>query len=185
MLKFISTCFYWPKMFEIISNFVRNCSVCQTNKIIKIKKYGSLSQLGPAQQPYDIISIDTVSGFSGYNSRKQYIHIAIDHYTRYLWTLSSKTQSAKDFINLIKIVNQTNKPKMILADRYTGIKSNEFSNFLDKNDIKLMFMTVNCPQSNGLCERVNQTIVTRLRCKLNDNKQNICWPKLLEKVTEE
>jgi hypothetical protein len=102
-----------------------------------------------------------------------------------LWTLSSKTQSAKDFVNLIKIVIQTNKPKMILADRYTGIKSNEFSNFLDENDIKLISITVNCPLSNGLCERVNQTIVTRLRCKLNDNKQNICWPKLLEKVTEE
>ncbi len=74
---------------------------------------------------------------------------------------------------------------MILADRYTGIKSNEFSNFLGKNDIKLILITVNCPQSNGLCERVNQTIVTRLRCKLNDNNQNVCWPKLLEKVTEE
>jgi hypothetical protein len=185
MLKLISTCYFWPKMTELISNFVKNCSVCQTNKIIKIKKYGSLSQLGPALQPYDIVSIDTVGGFSGYNSKKQYIHIAIDHFTRYLWTLSSKTQSAKDFINLIKTVNQTNKPKMILADRYTGIKSHEFSSFLEKNDIKLMFITVNCPQSNGLCERVNQTIVTRLRCKLNDNNQNICWPKLLEKVTEE
>jgi hypothetical protein len=48
-----------------------------------------------------------------------------------------------------------------------------------------MFITVNCPQSNGLCERVNQTIITRLRCKLNDNNQNICWLKLLEKETEE
>ncbi len=115
MLKLISTCFYWPKMTEIISNFVKNCSICQTNKIIKIKKYGEPSQVGPAQQPYDIVSIDTVGGLSGYNSKKPYIHIAIDHFTRYLWTLSSKTQSAKDFINLIKIVIQTNKPKMILA----------------------------------------------------------------------
>jgi hypothetical protein len=116
----------------IISNFVKNCSVCQTNKIIKIKKYGQLSQVELSQQPYDIISIDTVGGFCDYNSKKQYIHIAIDHFSRYLWTISSKIQSAKDIINLIKIVIQTNKPKMILADRYTGIKSNEFSNFLEK-----------------------------------------------------
>ncbi len=102
-----------------------------------------------------------------------------------MWTLSSKTQSAKDFINLIKIVIQTNKHKMILAgNRYTGIKSNEFSNFLDKNNITFMFINVNSPQSNGLCERVNQTVVTRLRCKLNNNNHNV-WPKLLEKVTEE
>jgi hypothetical protein len=114
----------------IISNFVKNCSVCQTNKIIKIKKYGELSQVRPAQQSYDIISIDTVGGFSGYNSKKQYIHIAIDHLSRCLWTINSKTQSVKDFINLIKIVIQTNKLKMVLTDRYTSIISNEFSNFL-------------------------------------------------------
>ncbi len=58
---------------------------------------------------------------------------------------------------------------MILADKHSCIKSNEFSNFLGKSVMKLMFITVNCPKSNGLCERINQTIVTRLRCKLNDN----------------
>ena len=102
-----------------------------------------------------------------------------------LWTIASKTQSAKDFINLIKTVTQNSKTKLILADRYTGIKSNEFINYLEKNDIKIMFITVNCPQSNGLCERVNQTIITKLRCKINDNNQNICWPKLLTQTTEE
>ncbi len=185
MLKLISSSFYWENMSKNISDFVKNCEICQTNKINRMKKFGTLSQLGPAVQPFDIISIDTVGGFSGYNSKKQYIHIAIDHFSRYLWTISSRTQSSKDFINLIKNVMQTNKPKLVLADRYTGINSKEFSNFLSKNYIKLMFITVNCPQSNGLCERVNQTIVTRLRCKLNDNNQNKCWTKLLENVVEE
>jgi hypothetical protein len=185
MLKLISSSYYWENMAENISNFVKSCKICQTNKINRMKKFGALSQLGPAVQPFDIISIDTVGGFSGYNSKKQYIHLAIDHFSRYLWVISSKTQSSKDFINLLKNVMQTNKPKHVLADRYTGINSKEFSNFLNKNDIKLMFITVNCPQSNGLCERVNQTIVTRLRCKINDNNQNMCWPKLLEKVVEE
>src|SRR5260370_31494515 len=32
---------------------------------------------------------------------------------------------------------------------------------------------------------MNQTIVTRLRCKLNDNNEAKCWPKLLEMVTNE
>jgi hypothetical protein len=69
-----------------------------------------------------------------YNSSKQYIHLAIDHFTRYIWTISSKTQTSKDF----------------------SIKSKEFINFLSKQDVKVMFATTNCPQSN-------QTIVTSLR----------------------
>ena len=185
MLTLISSAYHFDNMTNKINRYLNECFVCQTNKINRKKKLGSLSQLGPAEEPFDIISIDTIGGFSGYNSQKQFIHLAIDNFTRYTWTLCSKTQTAKDFINLIKIVSQTKKPKMILADRYTGIKSNEFSKYLNKNDIKLVFITTNCPQSNGLCERVNQTIVTRLRCKLNDKNQNICWPKLLDKVVIE
>ncbi|RWS18092.1 Retrotransposable element Tf2 protein type 3-like protein, partial [Leptotrombidium deliense] len=122
---------------------------------------------------------------SGYGSKKQYIHVAIDNFTRYLWTLSSKTQTAKDFINLVKQISQTNKPKLIIADRYTGINSTEFKNYLEKQSIKIQFITVNCPQSNGMCERMNQTLVTRLRCKINEQCRNVCWPKLLIDVTEE
>jgi transposase InsO family protein len=185
LLQFISKCYIWPNITNDIKDYIDSCSICQTNKIQRMKKFGSLSQLGPAEEPFDIISIDTVGGFNGYNSTKQYIHLAIDHFTRYLWTLSSKTQSSKDFINLIKSVSNTNKPKRILADSYTGIKSKEFVNYLEKQNIKIMFTTVNCPQSNGMCERVNQTIVTRLRCKINEQLTNVCWPKLLTNVTEE
>jgi len=185
ILQLISKCYIWPNITNDIKDYINSCSICQTNKIQRTKKFGSLSQIGPAKDPFDIISIDTVGGFTGYNSTKQYIHLAIDHLTRYLWTISSKTQSSKDFINLIKSVSNTNKPKLVLADSYTGIKSKEFINYLDKQNIKIMFTTFNCPQSNGMCERVNQTIVTRLRCKINEQLTNVCWPKILTIVTEE
>ncbi|XP_023226450.1 uncharacterized protein LOC111627120 [Centruroides sculpturatus] len=124
-------------------------------------------------------------GAGGYNSKKQYLHLAIDFATRYLWTLSSKTQTAKDFVNLINSVTQIQRPKMILADRYAGINSKEFMRFLGKQKIKLTFISPNYPASNGLCERVNQTIVTRLRCKMNESNRVSCWSKLLKMVTEE
>ncbi|XP_054161891.1 putative uncharacterized protein DDB_G0267840 [Oppia nitens] len=82
---------------------------------------------GPAQQPFDIISIDTVGGLAGYNSKKQYIHVAIDNFSRFLWTTASSTQSAKDFIQLIKNVCQTHKPKLILAD--SGNHLSQLSHF--------------------------------------------------------
>ena len=109
--------------------------------------------------------------------------------------MAFKTQRAKDFINLIKSVIQIRKPKLILADQYTGIHSKEFINFLSKNEIEIRFIATNCPQSNGITERLNQTITNRLRCKLNESifynqnnevdKKSLCWPKLLIKVTEE
>lgn len=185
VLNLLSTCYYWPNMTQSIKQYVDACKVCQENKVSRTKKLGSLSQIGPAKGPYEIVSIDTIGGLSGYNSTKQYIHVAIDNFTRFIWTLSSKTQSSKDFINLVKNIMQSGKPELIVADRYTGINSNEFLNFLDNNTIKFKFITVNCPQSNGICERANQTIMTRLRCKFNDNNQKVNWPKLLVQVVQE
>ena len=185
MLLLLSSTYYFTQMSERISQFVKSCEVCQKNKINRELKLGQLSHLGPAKWPYEIVSMDTVGGFGGFNSAKQYIHLAIDHFSRYLWTVCSKKQSAKDFINLIKQVSQTKKPSLILADQYTGIKSNELSNYLSKNNIKLIFTAVNSPASNGMVERVNQTVVTRLRCMINDGNERKCWPKLLDICVEQ
>ena len=49
----------------------------------------SLSILGPAKEVLEIISIDSIGGFEGFNSKFRYIHFAIDHFTRFLWTFAS------------------------------------------------------------------------------------------------
>lgn len=48
-----------------------------------------------------------------------------------------------------------------------------------------MFIPVNCPQSNGICECTNQTLITSLRCIFNDNNQKVSWPKLLTKIIQQ
>ena len=86
---------------------------------------------------------------------------------------SIKTQSAKDFINLINQILNLEKPKLILADRYPEIKSKEFIDFLKNKQIEIMFIAVGCSQSNGICERVNQTLVNRMRPRMNENDKKI------------
>jgi len=181
-MNLLSPYYIWPNINKDIATYCKNCEICIKNKTPKGKELGQLSQLGPAQQPFDLISIDTVGGFSGYNSKKQYLHLAIDHFTRFAWALCSKTQSSINFINLIKMISKTQTPKKFLADRCTGIKSKEFIHFLEKHNIDYIFTTTDCLQSNGMVERLNQTITNRLRCKLNDHNQNKSWPKLLEEV---
>ncbi|GFX73270.1 retrotransposable element Tf2 protein type 1 [Trichonephila clavipes] len=97
------------------------------------KKYGLLEEVPVAEEPFEMISLDTVGGFNYHNSQKKYLHIVLDHATRYAWTFPSKT---------------------------------------------------NRPQCNGKNERVNQTLVAKLRCKVNSTTKTP-WTKLLEQVTYE
>lgn len=163
---------------NIIANIRKECKTCEIcikNKSRGQEKYGLMSQLGPATKPFEIMSIDTIGGFGGQRSTKRYLHLLIDHFTRYAFISTSKTQSATDFVKLVDNVLEIEKIGIILTDQYPGINSREFKEFLNKNDVRLIFTAVNAPFSNGLNERLNQTLVNKIRCKINEGKKKIAW----------
>lgn len=156
-----------------IKKICKNCTICIKNKSRGQDKYGLMSHLGPAERPFEIISIDTIGGFGGSRSTKKYLHLLVDHFTRYAWILTSKTQSANDFIKLVKKVTKDEKIGMVLTDQYPGINSKEFKDFLEEEKIPLIFTAVNSPFSNGLNERLNQTLVNKIRCTINDTEKKL------------
>lgn len=50
----------------------------------------------------------------------------------------------------------------------------------------MILTAVDCPFSNGLNERLNQTIVNRIRCKINENKNNVrTWSTVAQECIKE
>lgn len=143
-----------------------------------------MSQLGPATYPYEIVSIDTIGGFGGSRSTKKYLHLLVDHFTRYAHILTSKTQNANDFIRLIQSIIADNKIDMILSDQYPGINSKEFKDFLNRENIILTFTASNTPYSNGLNERLNQTLVNKIRCRTNEKRKKTAWTTIAHECVE-
>lgn len=159
-----SRLFYNPHVQSIIDSIIKSCHICCRVKA-QTWKFGTLGQIGPAKEPFEIVHIDTKSGFKGYGSSKDNLHLAIDAFTRFVWAVSSKTKIGIDFINLLNKIIAVQKPKMIVADNYPAIKGKQFQDFLRKHEIAMTFVAVNHPSANGIVERVNRTIVDRLRCK--------------------
>ena len=147
--------YYFKNLEKLINEFCRSCSVCIENKTRRATPIGLMSKLGPPVEPYEIMSIDTVGGFSGNRSSKKFMHILVDHFTRYAWISTTRRQCARDYIKLIEPIAKKNKIKMILADQYTALNSEVLKNYLDDFDTQLIFTCIDCPQSNGLNERLN------------------------------
>ncbi|UYV70602.1 hypothetical protein LAZ67_7003643, partial [Cordylochernes scorpioides] len=186
MLNLISPIYYWPYLIQDISNYVKHCEVCQLNKISHQKKFGLLESLPPAKDPFDLVSIDTVGGLNYYNSTKKFLHIIVDHATRYIWAFPSKSQTTDSYINCLNKIFQIQKPKQFLSDRAPSFTSPRFRKYLINTNIKQLLTSSSRPQCNGLNERLNQTIITRLRCKFNNLKgKSIPWTKLLDSVLNE
>lgn len=183
-LSLLSPQYYWPDMVTDVATYIRHCDTCQRCKKTKTKKYGTLESLPPAEEPFDLFAMDTIGGFSGYGSSKRFIHLVIDHATRYVWAFAHKSENSDAYISCLKTIFAAGKPRKFLSDRGTGFTAGKFKQFLKHNRIHQLFTSSHHPQCNGMNERTNQTIVTRLKCKINDEPQK-CWTKLLSEVIDE
>lgn len=175
MQKKISVLYTAKNLTRNIELLCKRCEICLKNKTRGQDKYGLMSHLGPATKPFEIVSIDTIGGFGGSRSTKRYLHLLVDHFTRYAFIVTSKTQNANDFVKLINKVTEYGPIGLLLTDQYPGINSKQFKNTLNEKTIPIIFTAVNAPFSNGLNERLNQTLVNKIRCKINEKNNNKAW----------
>ncbi|UYV66311.1 hypothetical protein LAZ67_4001291 [Cordylochernes scorpioides] len=183
MTRIISTQYTWRGMTHSIAKYVKSCPTCQLIKRPKGPNYGTLGQLPLVSHPFDTLSIDTIAGFSKYGSSKTYLHVIVDHLSRYAWTFPSKSTSTLTYLQCLKKVMQSNTPKCLLSDRAPAFTSPKFRRFLLRHGIQPLLTTSNNPQANGLCERLNATLTGKLRILHLENPK-VSWIKLIKTVTD-
>jgi len=138
------------------------------NKSRRSRRSGKLGILGPATAPFKIMSLDTIGGFGNGRSAKRYLHLLVDHFTRFAYIYCTKGQTAREMITLIESVLKSNPIGTLLTDQYGGLSSDEFQSFCIQSGISHVFTAVDSAFSNGLNERLNQTLVNRMRCAVHD-----------------
>ena len=183
-LRLITMQYYWPSVTKDVTEYIKHCDTCQRCKKSRKKKFGHLESLPPSNEPFDLLAMDTIGGLAGYGSTKNYIHLTIDHATRYIWAFPHKSQTSDAYITCLKSVFQTGTPRKFLSDRGSGFLGSKFRRFLKNHNVHQLFTSSQHPQCNGMNERTNQTIVNRLRCKISE-RPTVPWPKLLNEVVQE
>lgn len=102
-----------------------------------------------------------------------------------MWGFPSKSVTTETYTNFLKQIIQIQVPDNILTDRNAAFTSSRFKRFLRNYKIKHLLTSSHRPETNGKVERVNQTIVTRLKCKVNSSSNRQPWTKILENVLNE
>ena len=103
-------------------------------------------------------------------SGSQYFISFVDDYSRKVWVYFLKLKSEafdkfKEWKTLVE--NQTGKGiKHLRTDNGLEFCSHEFTSFCDKLGIMRHSTSRDTPQQNGIVERMNRTILNKLRCML-------------------
>ncbi|RWS04578.1 Retrotransposable element Tf2 protein type 1-like protein [Dinothrombium tinctorium] len=179
-IKLISNHYWWPNILKDIKTHVESCQNCQRIKIPHMPKFGQMVLPNHDLQPNDLWGIDTiVMGPAANKTRHKYIQVIIDHFSRYAWAFPSASNSASTIVNILNGLGIT--PKRILTDCHKSFTSSYLKQFLKKSNIRHTFSTPYHPQTNGIVERLNGTIMTKLRLALLDYPKRK-WSTLLRDV---
>ena len=172
----LSRHYWWPKMRADIERWCRSCLVCATRHFGH-KVIPPLTPI-PVGGPFDRVGVDVLQ-LPKTRSGKQYAVVFVDYLTKWPKVFATSNQSAYTIAKLLveKIVSRHGVPSQLLSDRGGAF----LSKLLQEIGTLLGFHKVNTtaylPQTDGLVERFNRTLIDMLAKTAESNGKN--WDEKL------
>jgi transposase InsO family protein len=182
-IKLITPYYWWPDIRKDIRKHVASCKTCQLAKTRHLPELGKFTLFESDIEPLEVVGIDTIDlGASAAKTRHKYIQVVIDHMTRYVWAVPTASNSAAAIKTVLSDIFKTVGPfGRIITDQAKNFKSRELKDFLNTHKVKHSFSSSYHPQTNGIVEKANGTIIEKLRAAMLD-RPKCKWSTLLKEV---
>lgn len=172
---------YWfPNLKLKIKQYIENCITCLSCSIPAGKTEGEMQMYEKDTIPFQTIHIDHFSPLETTADNYKYIFVIIDAFTKFVWLFPTRSTGTDEVIEFLTTLFQLlGTPKRIISDRGAAFTAQNFSKFLEKNNIKNVLTAVASPLANGQVERVNRFLKSIL-CKITNEPST--WKKQLNTV---
>uniref|UniRef100_A0A158P4S6 RNA-directed DNA polymerase n=1 Tax=Tetranychus urticae TaxID=32264 RepID=A0A158P4S6_TETUR len=182
-VKLITRFYWWPHMISDIKAYVDSCRSCQLVKQTHRPSIGQMILPSVDLEPGDLVGLDTiVMGPAAGSTRHKYIQVFIDHFSRYVWAFPTTTNTSASVVTLLdKLIQSGIRIKAILTDCHKNFQSTVLKQAFKRHNIKHIFSTPYHPQTNGIVERINGTLMVKVRAALQDHPHRK-WTTLLPKI---
>ncbi|UYV65814.1 hypothetical protein LAZ67_3005530, partial [Cordylochernes scorpioides] len=175
--------YYWPSMLKDVSEFVKTCHLCQSRKGSNHLPSGLLQPIPPANYPFERIGIDFVGPLPSTKRRRKWIIVLTDYYTKYAETKAVSEATVKEVSTFLieHIILRHGAPRFLISDRGSQFTSNLMKEVMKMCKVKHCFTTSYHPQTNGLTERLNRTLINMISMYVNTDQKN--WDEILPFIT--
>ncbi|MBW0551963.1 hypothetical protein O181_091678 [Austropuccinia psidii MF-1] len=158
---------WWPKWEQELSEYINICERFQKENRKHGKTYGSLQHIEEPKHPWETINMDWVTGLvPGGKEKFNACLIIVDRFRKSVRCLPCQKEDTFMDTELLfwnNIISTCGVPKIIISDRDPKFTSEFCTNLYDILGTKLDFSTAYHPQTDGLAERMIQTMEEILR----------------------
>ena len=157
----LSKHYWWPGMRSDVSYCCRACLVCATRNVGQAIK--PLLTPIPVGGPFDRVGVDILQ-LPKSSRGNRYAVVFMDYLTKWPEVFPAADQSAPTIAKLLveRIISRHGVPKELLSDRGASFLSKLIAEICKVMGIKKVNTTAYHPQSDGLVERFNRTLLDML-----------------------
>ena len=178
--------FWWPNMYKYCADYIKACKNCQSLKQpIGRRNNLKLPLMGMPvpSAPFELIGVDTIDKLPTTPRNNKYIIVFTDYLTKWPEAFALPDIKAETIADTLvtQIICRHGVPKMLLSDRGKSFIGDVAKAVYDILNIKKLNTTAYHPQTNGLTERFNGTLVKMLGmyCNKQQNNWDIYIPYVL------
>jgi transposase InsO family protein len=170
----------WFRMAHDVNTFTRSCARCQNAKD-SVVKAGMMAGRPIPMIPWDVIVIDFVGPLpvsDGY----AYILVIMDMFTRFCELVPTKTagtEGVRDALTRIVFLRY-GIPRVIQSDQGSHFTSKVMADLAASHGFYHHFTEPRRPESNGMLERNNLTIVNTIRAYVDRHSSR--WVRVIGQV---
>ncbi|KAE8775797.1 putative polyprotein [Hordeum vulgare] len=158
--------FAWPDMGKVVVKFVCDCNICKEAKTERVHAPGLLELLHVPPHAWHMITLDFVEGLP-LSRDYSCIMVVVDKLTRYAHFIPlAHPFSAIQVVNafMTNIYKLHGLPYAMVSNRDRVFTSTLWKELFKQAGMELRTSSSYHPQTDGTTERVNQCMVTYLRC---------------------
>ncbi|OWY98114.1 hypothetical protein PHMEG_00031203 [Phytophthora megakarya] len=159
---------FWPGWRKDVQEFVRECSYCGAGKGSRPWRSGQMQRMPVVDLtgPFSLVVVDAVGPLVVTERHNKYILVFVDYFTRWAEAFAVKRLDTVTFVETLVngVVSRHGIPSRLLSDR----------------GIKKLFGSAYHPQTQGLVERFNGTLIRMLKMYVSEAQED--WDVYLPRV---
>ncbi|KAI7967784.1 hypothetical protein MJO29_001061 [Puccinia striiformis f. sp. tritici] len=158
---------WWPEWRNEVSQYCDSCDRCQKANRSTGKKFGLLQAIDEPKSRWEVINMDFVTALPpGGKENFNAVLVVCDRFSKRARFLPCYKDSSAMDVALIfwnNIISDVGCPRTIITDRDPKFTSDFWQNLFEVLGTKLAFSTAYHPQTDGLAERMIQTLEDMIR----------------------